>query len=283
MIKSTIKWKLSSVKILKTLNISSNSTKCSLVQKNLMCLGSRQTSDDVFEYKDVIAMTIKKWNFNNPLKRICKIVSKKLNVLFKVSLNVNQKTFILNSFIEGQFDYCQVTWMFFSWKSNTVINQIHKRAFLAVRPWVYSKYFFRSIIQQKHWVLNKFWNSVFKKYIFVQINQHFIVYLLKKKLTVIHFFIYIFCSLRCNIKDETNSLPTEVKEVFTNAKFFIKWLTQNEFWQNVLKKFWGFCTPHSATGFCSVPPPDPKLCFIACISCSFFYKLNLLYKIQVEL
>ena len=64
----------------------------------------------------------------------------------------------------------------------------------------------------------------------MQINQHFIVYLFKKTNCDL-FFIYIFRSLRYKIKDETNSLPTEVKEVFTNAKFFIKRLTQNEFWQ----------------------------------------------------
>ena len=53
---------------------------------------------------------------------------------------------------------------------------------------VYSKHFFRSVTRQKYSILN--WvlkNSIFKNnFFFVQINQDFIVYTLKRKLAVFH-------------------------------------------------------------------------------------------------
>ena len=71
----------------------------------------------------------------------------------------------------------------------------------------------------------EFWNSISKtKNFFVQLNQHFIVYMLKRKLAVFHC-LFIFSPF--NIQDErwniySNCLPTKVKDVFTNAIRCIK-------------------------------------------------------------
>ena len=35
----------------------------------------------------------------------------------------------MKSFIESQFSYCPLTWMFYGRKTNTRINHVHERAF----------------------------------------------------------------------------------------------------------------------------------------------------------
>ena len=68
----------------------------------------------------------------------------------------------------------------------------------------------------------KFWNSIFKKKIFCANKSRFYCLYVKKK-TIIY--LYFLC-LIYNMKDEikSNSLPTEVKGVFTNATRCIKGL-----------------------------------------------------------
>ena len=69
----------------------------------------------------------------------------------------------------------------------------------------------------------EFWSFFSKKKFFVQINQDFTVYMLKRKLAVFYC-VYIFSCLTCMMKDEINSHVafTEVKEVFTNTICCIK-------------------------------------------------------------
>ena len=53
-----------------------------------------------------------------------------MNALNRISylLNYNEKMTILNSFIQSQFNYCPLVWMFGLKASNSKINRIHERA-----------------------------------------------------------------------------------------------------------------------------------------------------------
>ena len=43
-------------------------------------------------------------------------------------LNLFQNNTIFQSFIQGQFNYCPLFWMFCSRSSSNLVNKIHKRA-----------------------------------------------------------------------------------------------------------------------------------------------------------
>ena len=68
--------------------------------------------------------------FDDHVNRLCKKVSLKLNALARIALfmNVSKKRFIMKSFIESQFVYCPLIWMFHSRGLNNKINRIHERA-----------------------------------------------------------------------------------------------------------------------------------------------------------
>mgnify|MGYP001792074473 CR=1 FL=1 len=69
-------------------------------------------------------------NFTDHIVSLCKKASRKLNALSRISnfLNYNQKHLIFNSFIQGQFNYCPLVWMFCLRTSNNRIDKIHERA-----------------------------------------------------------------------------------------------------------------------------------------------------------
>ena len=54
----------------------------------------------------------------------------KLNALARIApfMNVIKKPIIMKSFIESQFGYCPLIWMFHSRGLNNKINRIHERA-----------------------------------------------------------------------------------------------------------------------------------------------------------
>ena len=43
-------------------------------------------------------------------------------------LKDSKKKMIFNALLKSQFNYCPLVWMFFSRKSNNMINKIHERA-----------------------------------------------------------------------------------------------------------------------------------------------------------
>ena len=71
-----------------------------------------------------------KLSFKDHISSICKKASRKMNALNRISslLNHNEKITILNSFIQSQFNYCPLVWMFCLRASNNKINKIHERA-----------------------------------------------------------------------------------------------------------------------------------------------------------
>ena len=70
------------------------------------------------------------WKFGEHVNNLCKKSSQKLNALVRLApfLNVDKKRIIMKAFIESQFGYCPLAWMFHSRSLNNKINPIHKRA-----------------------------------------------------------------------------------------------------------------------------------------------------------
>ena len=71
-----------------------------------------------------------KLNFNEHVSNICKKVSLKIHVLSRVSKYMDSRKLkvIMKAFIESQFGYCPLVWMFHSRTLNKRINHLHERA-----------------------------------------------------------------------------------------------------------------------------------------------------------
>ena len=71
-----------------------------------------------------------KLDFNEHVSNICKKVSIKLHALSRIShfLNTDKLKLIMKAFIESQFGYCPLIWMFHSRTLNNRINRLHERA-----------------------------------------------------------------------------------------------------------------------------------------------------------
>ena len=71
-----------------------------------------------------------KLNFNTHVKKLCKKASKKLHALARLSnfMSIRQRKIIMNAFINSQFSYCPLIWMFHNRTTNSLINNIHERA-----------------------------------------------------------------------------------------------------------------------------------------------------------
>ena len=67
--------------------------------------------------------------FDKHVNYLCKKASLKLNGLARIApfMNVSKKRVIMKSFIESQFGYCPLIWMFHSRGLNNKINRIHER------------------------------------------------------------------------------------------------------------------------------------------------------------
>ena len=61
---------------------------------------------------------------------LCKKADRKLSALSRISnyVSFEKKRILLKAFVESQFGYCPLTWMFHSRKANAKINHIHERA-----------------------------------------------------------------------------------------------------------------------------------------------------------
>ena len=71
-----------------------------------------------------------KLNFNEHVSKLCKNASAKLHALARISnyMKIDKLRVLMKAFIESQFGYCPLIWMFHSRKQNNVINRIHERA-----------------------------------------------------------------------------------------------------------------------------------------------------------
>ena len=79
----------------------------------------------------LLGVTIdKNLDFNSHLTSVCKKAGQKVSALARITrlLLFHRRRDILKSFIESQFSYCPLVWMFCSRKMNRKINHIHERA-----------------------------------------------------------------------------------------------------------------------------------------------------------
>ena len=68
--------------------------------------------------------------FEDHINFMCKKASQKLHVLARIApfMDLKQRRNIMKAFVESQFGYCPLIWMFHSRGLNNKINRIHERA-----------------------------------------------------------------------------------------------------------------------------------------------------------
>ena len=73
-------------------------------------------------------------NLENHLSAICNKVSIKINALGWIAnyMPLEKHRIVMKTFIESQFNYCPLFWMFHSRTINNKINRLHERAFRIV-------------------------------------------------------------------------------------------------------------------------------------------------------
>ena len=71
-----------------------------------------------------------KLNFDEYVSKLCKKASQKIHALARISncMSQDKLRIIMSAFIESQFRYCPLVWMFHSRALNNRINRLHERA-----------------------------------------------------------------------------------------------------------------------------------------------------------
>ena len=109
-----------------------NDDKCHLLvanQENVsVTLGNEiiEATDSV----ELLGVTIdKNLDLNEHVSNLCKIGNQKLHALGRISnyLSKDKLKIIMKSFIQSQFNYCPLTWMFHNRTLNNEINKLHER------------------------------------------------------------------------------------------------------------------------------------------------------------
>ena len=71
-----------------------------------------------------------KLNFNDHVSKVCTKASQKIHALTRISndMNKDKSRIVMKAFIDSQFGYCPLVWMFHSRTLNNRINKLHERA-----------------------------------------------------------------------------------------------------------------------------------------------------------
>ena len=89
-------------------------------------------------------------SFDQHISSICSKASKKLHALGRIAsfMSFNKRRTLMKAFIESQFNYCPLIWMFHSRTMNGKIDRIHERALRLV----YSDYVssFDELLKKDH-------------------------------------------------------------------------------------------------------------------------------------
>ena len=111
-----------------------NSDKCKLLinkhDKDLSIIINEEVIECSKSVK-LLGITIdNRLNFREHISNLFKKVSIKLHALARVSnfMNQDKLRILMKSFIESQFSYCPLTWMFHSRTLNNRINRLNERA-----------------------------------------------------------------------------------------------------------------------------------------------------------
>ena len=110
-----------------------NADKCHLLISNRDKDVSIILENEIIECSSsvkLLGVTIdNKLNFSEHLSKLCKKVSSKLHAFARISnyMSRDKLRVIMKSFIESQFSYCPLIWMFHSRVMNSRINKLHER------------------------------------------------------------------------------------------------------------------------------------------------------------
>ena len=87
-------------------------------------LGGSSVESSTEEILLGIAVDIWDLKFDGHIKNLCKKACEKLSVLACLApfMNVDKKRIVMKAFIESQFGYCLLVWMFHSWSLNSKWN-----------------------------------------------------------------------------------------------------------------------------------------------------------------
>lgn len=93
----------------------------------------RVGKDKIWEERNVklLGVTIdNELKFDQHISDICRKANRKLSALLRMSkfLQFEKRRTLYKAFIESQFKYCPLVWMFHSRMSNSKINRLHERA-----------------------------------------------------------------------------------------------------------------------------------------------------------
>ena len=68
--------------------------------------------------------------FEKHIKDTCNKASQKIHVLSRITsyMSLNKRRLLMRTFVESQFNYCSLIWMFHSRRLNNKINNVHKKA-----------------------------------------------------------------------------------------------------------------------------------------------------------
>ena len=112
-----------------------NTDKCHLIVSSYKHeqIWAKIGNDKIWEYSDVklLGVTIdNELKFDKHVSKICSKASRKLSVLARMSklLLFEKRRVIFKSFVECQFKYCPLLWMFHSRHTNNKIIWLHERA-----------------------------------------------------------------------------------------------------------------------------------------------------------
>jgi len=111
----------------------SNNDKCHLFLPNKDNI-SIDIGNETIESSNVVDLLgIKidnKLNFNDHVSKLCKKGNQKLHALARISpfLHKDKLRIIMKTFIQSQFNYCPLVWMFHNRTLNNKINRLHERA-----------------------------------------------------------------------------------------------------------------------------------------------------------
>ena len=89
-------------------------------------------------------------SFDEHVSNLCKKAGRKLSVLARLSsyMTLTQRRVLMKSFIEAQFGYCPLVWMFHGRVLNRKINHLHERSLRIVYKDSISS--FHELLQKDH-------------------------------------------------------------------------------------------------------------------------------------
>ena len=111
-----------------------NANKCHLLiskHSKDICINVQNEIIECSNSVKLLGITIdNKLNFDEHLNKLCKKASQKIHALARISnvMSNDKLRIIMKAFIESQFGYCPLIWMFCSRTLNNRINKLHERA-----------------------------------------------------------------------------------------------------------------------------------------------------------